>query len=251
MVLSLQAAAQALVTERAWETRVVIWAPALKLLVFRRPSIQALWVEVWPLGEARAEASWGAHGLRRRRYQGGGRTFGKELPFELTAPGLAAELDVLLEVLNAPTPDRSPAVEVTIAAQRAEPPQNPALLEAMRAAANNQESRTRQRLYAALVNAPLLIPLEPGSAERPPEEQQPLRSEAQELTAFSDWDALRQWQASGHPFGIVHGTDFFAYAADQGCGVRINPDGVVGGALYPSEVQMMAEAVRGYLEGRS
>lgn len=250
MGLTLAAALSALLSERAFEVRLLVQLKDMRVLVLRRPEDSVLWLEAWPAvaGEpADVRPRFSAAGLRRRRQlPEGPRTFGLELPFHASAAALTSQVDRILSALSSADGD----AEVSLSSQRAVPPQNPLLREAMRAAATTQDGPTRQRLYAALVNATLLVPIEPETAELSEAEQQPLTLDDSTLLAFSDWDALRHWEVAGHPFGLVHGTDLFAHAAERGAGVRINPEGTVGGALYPSEVQMMAQAVRRFLQSR-
>ena len=285
MELSVEAALQSLLKESAWETRVRIATPEVRVLVFRRPSEQALWIELWPgsvsLLALRTELQ--GLGFQRRRFADGARTFGRTLNAAEDISALVAAVERVLALVRAQVPVAGPnamptpeaagdatgsstvevpgmngeaqpgsgsGLQVEIKAQRGEPPTNPRLLEAMRAAANHQDERTRQRLYAALVNATLLVPIDLQTVDEPPFGQLPLALTDGVYGAFTDWDALRQWAEEGHPFGLVHGTDFFMHVADQGGSVRVNPSGSVGGELYPSEVVMMAEAVRGYLRDK-
>ena len=256
--LLLSTALAALLAEEAFEVRLQVRLIDAQLLLLRRPEEKALWLEIWPAdggseaGKRHAEfrERMAALGLRRRRQQTEGpRAFGLELPFATTAATVATRLDELLAGLCIDA-DALASADLSIASQRSAPPENPRLREAMRAAASTQDGPTRQRLYAALVNATLLVPLAPHTVGLAEPEQQPLTLDEGSLMAFSDWNALRHWQATGHPFGLVHGTDLFAHAAERQAGVSINPQGTVGGVLYPAEVKMMAEAVRSYIESQ-
>lgn len=238
----------------AWETRVVL-RPAeppetetfnAPMVLFRRAGESQSWVE---LGHDRRPGDdrqrFVALGLSRRRWEGGAKAWGRPLGPDLDALGLSRTIGRLWE---AAYPDLRP--EIQVLAQHVQPPTNPTLLEAIRAAAERQDEPTRKALYAAIANAQLLVPIDPDTVARGAAEQRP-RSFGDDggglasWGAFSDWDALRQWAPGGHAFGAVHGADFLSHVHDQGrCCVRINPDGVVGGELYPAEVKMMVEAVR-------
>ena len=249
-MLSLSTAVQAFKKEQAWEVRLHVRSAELSLLLLRRADEGVQWLEL------RGEASREQHaqdalkdfGMRRRRYYGGGRTLGMDVDSEACAADLLSLVDRILASVG---DHAATAVQVDVSCQRDKPPNNPRLLEAIRAASTSQDTATRQRLYAALVNATLLVPQDPQGIGQPEHEQDPLVLEGSQWIAFSDWDALRMWSPHGHPFGLVHGVDFFDHVHTQGQGtVRINPEGVVGGELYASEIAMMVEAVRGYLRDR-
>lgn len=252
MGFSLAAALTALLEEQAFEVRLLVRLADVRVLVLRRPEAPALWLEAWPAPAAetaQVRKRMGAAGLRRRRQQPEGpRAFGVEFSHRISASALTSQVDSILSELS---PQAGPGDDaLSLSSQRFAPPQNPLLREAMRAAATTQDGPTRQRLYAALVNATLLVPIAPETASLSEAEQKPLALPEGTLFAFSDWDALRHWQVAGHPFGLVHGTDFFAHAAACDVGVQVNPEGTVGGVLYPAEVQMMADAVRRFLQER-
>lgn len=137
--------------------------------------------------------------------------------------------------------------ELTVEAEA--PPDNPKLIEAMRAVARSAAVAERQALYAALVNATLLVPLDPETLSQAPEAQQPLVVDELEgqpvIAVFSDAQSLRSWRHAGHPWAGVHGADFFSHAERAGVGaVRINPGGKVGGEIYRNEVEAITEGVR-------
>ena len=247
--LSLSSAVNALLKEQAWEVRVHVHHPELSLLLLRRADEDAQWLELRGdavQGEQYAEALK-ALGLRRRRHHGGGRALGMDVGMDASATDLLSLLDRVLNYAG----DGPRGLQVQVACQRDKPPENPRLLEAIRAASNSQDTDTRKRLYAALVNATLLVPQDPKHLGQPEHVQEPLKLDDSTWMAFSDWDALRMWSPHGHAFGLVHGVDFFDHVHGQGSGtVRINPEGVVGGELYPAEVAMMVEAVRGYLNAQ-
>lgn len=252
MNLTLEAALAGLRQEQdAWETRVVLRVggrPAAPLVVFRRRGQPAPWVE---LGHdqrgADARRAFMSLGLVRKRWMGGAKSWGRELDPEAEPAVMHRTVQRLWDAVH---PGETP--DPVLVAQREPPPSNPDLLTAIRDAAERQDEVTRKALYAAIVNAQLLVPIDPATDQLPAAEQRPrpFDDDGGELStwgAFSDWDALRQWQPGGHAFGAVHGAEFLAHVHDQGrCSVRINPDGLVGGELYPAEVQMMVEAVRSF-----
>ena len=247
---SLASAIRAYLDERAWEVRLHVASQALSLLLLRRSDSQTQWLEL--RGKAcegeQAQASLKALGLRVRRHHGGGRALGMDVGYRHSATDLISLVD---GVLAAVMVEVERDLRVDVSCQRDEPPENPRLLEAIRAASTTQDTSTRQRLYAALVNAMLLVPQDPKGVGKPEHMQEPFVLDGPTWIAFSDWDALRMWSPQGHPFGLVHGVDFFEHIYENGLGnVRVNPDGVVGGELYAGEVTMMVEAVRGYLRSQ-
>lgn len=248
---SLAQALSAYHREDAFEVRLHVTSDRHSVLLLRRPALKQQWIEARAAdGSAIKDTDRECLkklGMRRRRFHGGGRAMGLELDHELSPEKLGEHMDRVLSALGAASADTG----IHVSCQREQPPENPKLVEAMRAAAVNQDGGTRQRLYAALVNATLLVPIDPTGVGRPEHEQEPLLLEPDVMVAFTDWDAIRQWSAHGHPFGLVYGVDFFGHAADRGAtAVRVNPEGIVGGQLFASEVQMMAEAVRGYLKSQ-
>lgn len=250
MEMSLEAALAAFrQPPQAWETRVVLRVPGsdeAPLVLFRRDDGSEAWVE---LGHDRRgsedRAGFRGLGLVRRRWAGGAKAWGRHLAVDADAQSLSRTIRRLWEAVQ---PEVRP--EISVLAQREPPPANPGLVAAMRAAAERQDDATRKALYAAIANAQLLVPIAPSTQRLDAADQQPRsfgadRDGLPSWGAFTDWDALRQWAPGGHPFGAVHGAEFLAHVHDRGrCTVRINPDGVVGGELYPAEVQMMVEAVR-------
>lgn len=246
--MDLEQALEAFVDDDAWETRLVLRSEADKLLLFRRAGEPQYWLELghgWSSSERRQALL--RLGLSRKRWRDGAKAWGRTYDRRVDTDALADSVEALWKQAYG---DRSPAIELL--SQREEPPENPALLDAIRAAARTQDEPTRKALYAALVNATLLVPIDPATLHADAAEQRP-RSFGTDpggfamWAAFSDWDAIRQWQPDGHAFGPVHGAEFFAHVHDLGrCGVRINPDGVVGGELYPDEVAMMVAAVRDF-----
>lgn len=246
-------------SENAWEVRLHVNLTDGYCLLFRRPDAHLRWLEVH-LNDTQLERLGGAlreHGLRRRRHQNGARAFGKALPSKLGRAEVLAQLDAVLNLVDA---DAAGLNAVTLSCQREQPPENPQLLESIRAVSTRKDDEaTRKRLYAAIANATFLVPIRPETVGLNGVDQVPLlvsnggapvgaSLDGQTWIAFSDWDSLRQWRPEGHPFGLVHGVDLVRHANDRtASGLQINPNGVAGGSLYPSEIDMMAKAVQGYL----
>lgn len=251
MSSSLEDAIEAWSADAAWETRLIVRSHTHMLLLFRRRDQAAGWLELGHQRDgAQERAALSRLGLTRKRWAEGAKAWGRSID---VPPASTRELaDTLRSLWQAACGDEplSRDVDVEVLSQREQPPTNERLVDAMRAAARARDTTSRQRLYAALANATLLVPIDPRSAQQAPAEQHPLALSTDEQglvtwAAFSDWNALRQWRPQAHPFGLVHGTDFFRHVHDLGrCTVRVNPDGVVGGELYPQEIKMMADALR-------
>jgi hypothetical protein len=131
-----------------------------------------------------------------------------------------------------------------------EHPENPGLLRAIRHLSRSRSDDDRRRLYAELVNATLLMPIQ-FDEETQTELPDPFVVDTFEghpvYAVFSDWPALRQWNPRGWPYEAIHGSDFFERMAQLQCGgIRVNPDGDLGGELYFSEVRIIIEGVRAY-----
>jgi len=247
MGLDLEAAVQAWLADDAWESRLRMGGETQQMLMFRRREPAQAWLELGHDRDSPEDRTALAQlGLTRKRWLDGAKAWGKPIDAShSTAEPLVELLTRLWQQAYGAQP-----YELEVLAQRQQPPVNERLVDAMRMAASARDDKSRQRLYAALVNATLLVPIDPDTVQLSAADQQPLSlgSDAHGFTswaAFTSWDALRQWRPEGHPFGLVHGTDFFMHVHDSGRGTaRINPDGVVGGELYPSEVKMMVDVVR-------
>lgn len=244
----MDAALDAWEREDAWETRLVARVSGRSLVLFRR-SEAGRWLELGHGGVLSVQRdALKELGLRRRRWVDGASAWGCTFETDQALSSLSEVINTLLSVIG-----DAETASFEVLAQREPPPDNPSLLSAMRRAAATQDDDTRRNLYAALVNATLLVPIDPETVHLPSSEQRPLAVEHDVKGpiwgAFSDWDALRQWCPTGHAFGPVHGVDFFAHAHERGgASVRINPGGFVGGELYPSEVAMMVDAVKRYYQ---
>lgn len=257
MALELNAGVRAWLTDDAWETRLCLRSTHHQLLMFRRREPPEAWIE---LGHGRDSADDRASltklGLTRKRWSDGPKAWGKTLNTDTnTREPTGHELAERVSKLWQQACDSEP-YELSLLAQRQKPPDNERLVDAMRTAASARDAKSRQRLYAALVNATLLVPIDPETAQLSETDQRPLSLGHDphgivSWAAFTSWNALRQWHPEGHPFGLVHGTEFFAHVHDLGrCTVRINPEGVVGGELYPAEVKMMVDTVRRFYGNR-
>lgn len=237
--------------DAAWETRLALRSGVAEadglLVLFRRQGERQPWVELAHQHRApELRKALMQLGLSRRAWAGGPKAWGRTLSLDTDVADLERTLTRLWQAIGSGLPT------VRLLAQQVQPPTNPGLLKAMRAAASQQDEVTRQALYAAIANASLLVPIDPATVDADPAEQQPhsFAEPHEELPAwgaFSDWDALRHWRPDGHAFGAVQGAEFLAHVHDKGrCHVQINPGGVVGGQLYPAEVEMMVDAVRAF-----
>jgi hypothetical protein len=132
-----------------------------------------------------------------------------------------------------------------------EHPENPSLLRAIRHLSHSRSDEDRRRLYAELVNATLMIPVQDPVDSTTQDSFAPYVIETYEghpiFAAFSDWRALRQWNPRGWPYHAIQGADFFEQIVALECaGVRINPDGDLGGELFHTEVRIIVEGIRAY-----
>lgn len=132
-----------------------------------------------------------------------------------------------------------------------EHPENEELVDSMRAVASTRSGESRHRMYTELVNATLIIPIDPDAGDEADEGEDFLVTDTLDghpvFLAFSDWESLRRWSPKGWSYMPMHGSEFFELALDRDLGsVQINPRGAVGGELYRHEVEMLVEGVRNY-----
>jgi hypothetical protein len=164
---------------------------------------------------------------------------------DLELEELASESVTILERLYGA---EEPA-ELLLVEDEMQHPNNPGLREAMREAARKRDEGSRHKLYNALINAELLIPLDPTASEDGETVDDFLVLERVDgraiYAAFTDWGALRKWQPRGWSYRSMHGSLLFEALAGRELGpFRINPEGDLGGELYPHEVEMLAVAVQ-------
>lgn len=130
-------------------------------------------------------------------------------------------------------------------------PDNEDLVESMRAVAQTRSAEARHRMYTALVNATLLVPIDPDAEDDASDGEEfyviDILDGHPVFLAFSDWPSLRRWSPRGFSYMPMHGSEFFELAIERDLGsVQINPRGEVGGELYRHEIEMLVEGVRNY-----
>ncbi len=159
---------------------------------------------------------------------------------------IAREVFAVLEEVYAA--DVHGDVRLDILHDRRAHPENPSLIAAMRNAAGNYDEQQRLKLYNEMVNSTLLVPVDPAADESMDGGEEYLSLEIQErpvFGAFTDWEALRKWQPRGWEYIPVHGAELVEQALElRAAGIRFNPDGDVGGEVYPHEIETMARGVR-------
>jgi hypothetical protein len=130
-------------------------------------------------------------------------------------------------------------------------PQNPSLVASMRQVAKGFDEAVRRAMYTELLNATLLVPIDPEhdeDAEGSPaffDFETHAGTGRPTLGAFTDWASLRLWEPRGHEYWPIHGSELFEMALERNpVSLRINPDGDIGGELYAHEVEMLVRAVQ-------
>ena len=168
------------------------------------------------------------------------------------AAAAAQALDILTRVYGA-----EQAIVADLVEDDTEHPDNPELIAAIRKVAKARDEPTRHAMYTALLNATLLVPIDPD-----PDKADLEGSEAfmdfethaggrPTLGAFTDWASLRLWQPRGHGYWPIHGSELFEMAVERDpISFRVNPDGDVGGELYRHEVDMLVRAVHVFRQKR-
>lgn len=132
-------------------------------------------------------------------------------------------------------------------------PQNPSLIAAMRQVAKGFDEAIRRALYTELLNATLLVPINPEHDEDAEGGEAFVDFETHAgtgrptLGVFTDWPSLRLWEPRGHEYWPIHGSELFEMALERNpVSLRINPEGDVGGELYAHEVEMLVRAVQSF-----
>jgi hypothetical protein len=126
-----------------------------------------------------------------------------------------------------------------------EPLQNPDIIRLMRALSVRRDWDARRALYAALLDATLLVPIDPEAAT--PDE--PLEVERlgtfPVIAGFTDIDAMRMWNPRGLPYRPIPVADLVPRALALRVGsLLINPRGLVGGELYLNELESLDGALK-------
>ena len=127
---------------------------------------------------------------------------------------------------------------------------NPMLVDTMRTMAKKREHRHRTALYRALLDARLLLLVEPqGAAHRPEDNRAGKPLKVDELmgfdvyAAFSSPAALLRFDLRGRPYKAVYGRTLFKELMEHKVGsLLLDPQSPVGGELYRNELETLAGA---------
>ena len=107
------------------------------------------------------------------------------------------------------------------------PPQNETLAQALADVSNSDDPQTRHRLFAAVAESTLLVPVAadaPGGRRVIPTLQD--EQGALLLPAFTDEAALLRWAPSGSRWAAIPAPELFSIASSGGFeGLAINPAG--------------------------
>jgi hypothetical protein len=131
-------------------------------------------------------------------------------------------------------------------------PENPDLIAAIRKVAKGWDEDIRRAMYTELLNATLLVPIDPAHDEHAEGSAvffdfETHASGRPTLGVFTDWASLRLWRPRGHQYWPIHGSLLFELALERNpVSVRVNPEGDIGGELYAHEVEMLVRAVHAH-----
>jgi len=128
--------------------------------------------------------------------------------------------------------------------------ENPVLVDAMQTMAKKREHRYRAALYRALLDAKLLVLVDPEGADHLPEKNVDTAPfKVDELmgfdvyAAFTSLAALRRYDQRGRPYKRVPGRALFAQLLEYNVGsLLLDPRSSVGGELYRNELETLAGA---------
>ena len=131
--------------------------------------------------------------------------------------------------------------------------ENPLLIDAMRTMARKREHRYRSALYRALLDARLLLLVDPGVDDENihlPQnnvDARPLKVDElmgfEVFAAFTSLAALRRYDVRGRPYKLAAGRQLFAELLNHKVGsLLLDPRSPVGGELYRNEVETLAGA---------
>lgn len=128
-------------------------------------------------------------------------------------------------------------------------PSNDEVKDAMRTLAASRSHEDRLVLYNALVNATLLVPVDPEAddAADGPEVWINLdpSSDTPVFGVCTDWAQLRMWSLHASEYIPTPGAEFFEeFMETPSASLRINPEGSVGGELYRHEIEMIVKGIR-------
>lgn len=164
---------------------------------------------------------------------------------------LARSVDEALDILQRVYAIAAPLVLSLHEAEQPHP-ENPSLVAAMRQVAKGFDESVRRSMYTELLNATLLVPIRSAPGEDIEsgsfvDFETHAATGRPTLGAFTDWVSLRLWEPRGHVYEPIHGSILFEMALERNpVGLRINPNGDIGGELYAHEVEMLVRAVQSF-----
>lgn len=124
-----------------------------------------------------------------------------------------------------------------------QPPSNPKLLAAMRAASQHGDANPRRAIYDAFGDSALIVPILDGDEEPPRVRAVSTEEGRVVILAFTDSEALGAWAKEPVRWGSMRGRDLAPFAAENGVdSVVLNPAGPFGGELNAAELRTLAES---------
>ena len=136
----------------------------------------------------------------------------------------------------------------SVAIEREVNPENEELLEHIRVLARKNDMESRRLVYQSVVNARFWLPLQEADNEHllPSVEHWPEPFDDKPVWAvFTDAEALREHRSRVQPAVVVTGVRLVQALHAHGVGaLKINPRSKVGGELYGSEIETLANYLR-------
>ena len=131
--------------------------------------------------------------------------------------------------------------------QLGEPEQlkNPELIRLMRLLSEKRDWDTRRALYTALLNATMLVPIDPDAVTVDEPLEVDRLGKFPVIAAFTDIGSLRLWRPRGAPYRATPMHELVPRAVTRRVGsLLINPRGNVGGELYINELESLDGALK-------
>lgn len=126
-----------------------------------------------------------------------------------------------------------------------EPLRNPELLRLMRLLSERRDWDTRRALYSALLDATLLVPIDPDAVTVDEPLEVDRLGKFPVIAGFTDIASLRLWRPRGAPYRATPVRDLVPRAVERRVGsLLINPRGNVGGELYLNELESLDGALK-------